>query len=39
MTIDPPQTFVQQIGSEPQQFLEVVRQVSETTGTDFFPCF
>jgi signal transduction histidine kinase len=36
MAIDSPQTFVQQIGSERQRFLEIARQVSETIGTEFF---
>src|SRR6516165_9699053 len=36
MAIDSPQTFVQQIGSERQHFLEIARQVSETIGTEFF---
>jgi PAS domain S-box-containing protein len=36
MARDSPRTFVQQIGSESQRFLEIARQVSETIGAEFF---
>ena len=36
MAQDSPQKSVQQIGNERRRFLKIVRQVSETIGTEFF---